>query len=326
MWMTCNGTQGELSGSEDQVVTVVITRTGPARTFTAPLTIRGCLESTLSSRWAVEYDMPSTEPVRRPRRILRSTLEDVEDANRNRWRAPCFGGSDATISIAMPNSTLDEIQSHEIVTTTSAAVTIPIRVGRLQITNFETYYQTLANSLSIVLETPRTEDERVDPDDPSAEPPSTWGPEFEDDEEPWVPWVKEQTIEMPRPRSWGRYSGNFPVVVHPIGGPTAPRRCFRAGAEMSGQVVLSGETGCEQHSLTHYLDEDARGPTFVDRSAIHELLDEDPAERGLRAPILEPVVSSAPEGEGLIHRYYGFPHKQFIYVGETWVKKVANNE
>jgi hypothetical protein len=226
MWMTCSGTQGELLGSEDQVVTVVITRTGPARTFTAPLAIRGCVDPTQSSRWAVEHDMLRPEPVHRSTRILRSMVEDVEDAKRNRWKASCSGGGDATISIAMPNSTFDEIQSHEIVTTTSTAVTIPIQVDRRQITNFETYYQTLANSLSIMLETPRAEDETVNPDDPSAGPPSTWGPEFEDDEEPWVPWVKKQTLEMTRPRSWGRYSGSVPVVIYPIGDAfTWARKC-----------------------------------------------------------------------------------------------------
>jgi len=266
------------------------------------------------------------EPVHRSTRILRSMVEDVEDAKRNRWKASCSGGGDATISIAMPNSTFDEIQSHEIVTTTSTAVTIPIQVDRRQITNFETYYQTLANSLSIMLETPRAEDETVNPDDPSAGPPSNWGPEFEDDEEPWVPWVKKQTLEMPRPRSWGRYSGSVPVVVYPIGNAMAPRRCLHVGAEMSGQVILLGETGCEQCSLVHYLDEGARGPTFVDRSAIHELLDEDPAERALRAPILESVVSSPPEGEELVYRYHVYPRKPLIYVGETWVKKVANKD
>jgi len=203
-------------------------------------------------------------------------------------------------------------------------VTIPIVIDRRQITNFETYYETLANSLSIGLETPRTEDEKVDPDDPSAEQSPTWGPEFADDEEPWVPWVREQILEMPRPRSWGSYSGSVPVIVRPMGDALAPRRCLHGGADMSGQVVLSGETGCEQRSLIHYLDEGAHAPTFVDRSAIQELLDEGPAERELLAPILEPVVSSPPEGEELIYRYHAYRRKPLIYVGETWVVKVAN--
>ena len=324
MRMTCSGAQGELSGSEDQVATVVITRTGPARTFTAPLTVRGCVEPTLSSRWGVEYDMPSSKPMHRPSYVLRSTVEDVEEAKRSRWKR-CFGGGDAAVSVTMPNSTFDEIQARDIVTT-SAAVTIPIVIDRRQITNFETYYETLANSLSIRLETPRTADESVDPDHPSAEQLPTWGPEFADDEEPWVPWVKTQILEMPRPKLWGTYSGSVPVIVRPMGEAMPPRRCLHAGPDMSGQVVLSGETGCEQRSLIHYLDEGARGPTFVDRSAIHELLDKDPAERGLRAPILEPVVSSPPEGEELIHRYHAYPRKPLIYVGETWVKKVANKD
>jgi len=91
---------------------------------------------------------------------------------------------------------------------------------------------------------------------------------------------------------------------------------------MSDQVTLPGATSREQRRLVHYLDEGARGPTFVDRSAIHELLAEDPAERELRAPFLEPVISSPPEGEELIHRYCVQDRKPPIYVGETWVKKV----
>jgi len=144
----------------------------------------------------------------------------------------CFGGCDVRVSVTMPNSTLDEIQFGDIVTTTSAAVTIPIEIDRRQITNFETYYQTLANSLWITLETPRSMDETVDPDDPSAEPPFSWGPEFEDDEEPWVPWEREKTSEMPRPRSWGSYSGSVPAVVRPIGG----SRHHGAAAFVSAQV------------------------------------------------------------------------------------------
>ncbi|KAG6379611.1 hypothetical protein JVT61DRAFT_10119 [Boletus reticuloceps] len=300
-------------GSDDQVVTIVITRTGPARIFTAPLMVRICVEPTFSSKWAVE-----------PGYVLRSTLEDVQDAKRNSWRPPCSFGRDSTVSIAMPNSTDDEIQSHKIVTTTSAAVTIPIKIYRRQISNFETYYQTLANSLRITLETPRTVDETVNPDDPSAEVPPSRHPDFPDDDEPWVPWEKAAP-PMPRTRSWAIYSGSVPAVVRPIGEDTTRWRCFGPGADMSGQVVLQGEMGCEQHSSIHYLDDGARGPMFVDPSTTQELLAEDPAERELRAPILEPLMSSPPEGEERIYRYYRRPDPRtpLIYVGETWAKKVA---
>ena len=44
------------------------------------------------------------------------------------------------VSVTLPNSTSDEIQSGDIVTTTSAAVTIPIEVDPRQVTNFETHY------------------------------------------------------------------------------------------------------------------------------------------------------------------------------------------
>ncbi|KAF8122560.1 hypothetical protein EV363DRAFT_1554195 [Boletus edulis] len=312
-----------IEGSDDQVVTIVITRTGPARIFTAPLTVRGCVEPTFSSKWAVEYDItiPDSQPMHRPGYVLRSRLEDVQDAKRNSWGHPCSFSRDGTV-ITMPNSTDDGIQSHEIVTTTSAAVTIPIKIDRRQISNFETYYQTLANSLQITLETPRTADETVDPDDPSAE---VREPDFPDDDEPWVPWEKAAP-PMSRTRSWAMYSGSVPAVVRPIVDEDTTRwRCFGPGADISGQVVLQGEMGCEQHSSIHYLDDGARGPMFVDPSTIQELLAEDPAERELRAPILEPVVSSPPEGEEQVYRYYShfYPRTPLIYVGETWAKKVA---
>ncbi|KAF8434604.1 hypothetical protein L210DRAFT_3649099 [Boletus edulis BED1] len=314
-------------GSDDQVATIVITRTGPARIFTAPLTVRGCVEPTFSSKWAVEYDItiPNSQPMHRPRYVLRSTPENVQDRKLNSWRPSYLFNRDGT-AITMPNSTNDEIQSHEIVTTTSAAVTIPIKINRRHISNFETYYQTLANSLQITLETPRTADETVDPDVPSAEVPSSWRPDFPDDDEPWVPWEKAAP-SMSRTGSWATYSGSVPAVVRPIGEGTTRWRCFGPGADMSGQVVLQGEKGCEQHSHSsiHYLDDGARGPVFVDPSIIQELLAEDPAERELRAPILEPVVSSPPEGEEQVYRYYSrFDRRApLIYVGETWAKKVA---
>lgn len=69
----------------------------------------------------------------------------------------------------MPNSTSYEIQANEVVTTTSAAFTISTDVDDTHIPTFETYYQTLSNSLAITLEAPRGEDEDVDPDDPSGE-------------------------------------------------------------------------------------------------------------------------------------------------------------
>ncbi|KAF8551405.1 hypothetical protein OG21DRAFT_287686 [Imleria badia] len=317
-------------GSENQVVTVVITRTGPARTFTAPLTIQACVQTTHSSKWAVEYGMRGSGLLRSPGYVLRSTPEDVQarEKMRHRWIPSCRGRSDGTgVSVTMPNSTSDEIQSGDVVTTTSAAVSIAVAVDRLQVANFETYYQTLANSLRITLETPRSEDESVNPDDPSAEVPSTWGPEpkFGDDEEPWVPWEKKPESERPRRKSWGTYSGSVPVVVRPMSaGKVMPsQRCLHAVDMTSGQVILSN---CEQHSLIHYLDEGARGPIFVDPSVIHEFLAEDPSQRALRAPILEPVVSSPPEGEELVYRYHRHPRKPLIYVGETWVKKVVNKD
>ena len=259
--------------------------------------------------------------------MLRSTLVDVEDMRRYSRMSSCHNLRDGTTSVTMPNSTSEEIQASDIVTMTSAAVTIPVEVNRRHITNFETYYLALANSLSITLEIPRTDGDMVDPDDPSAGVQNNWGPKFADDEEPWVPWEKEPVSEMSRPRTRGiLYSGTVPVVVRPVG-EVVPRYLY-SGTDSLGQVVLSDETGCDQRSLDHYLDEGARGPTFVDSGAVHELVTEDPAERHLRAPILEPVVSSPPEGEELIYRYHHYQYRSepLIYVGETWVRKVANKD
>lgn len=267
--------------------------------------------------------------LRSPGYVLRSTPEDLQarEAMRHRWSPSCYGHGDAKISVTMPNSTSDEIQSGDIVTTASAVVTIPVTADRGQISNFETYYQTLGNSLRITVETPRSEDDSVDPDDPSVEVPPSWAPEFGDDEEPWVPWEKKPESERSRRKSWGTYSGKVPVVVRSIstGKVAPPPRCLHARA-MSGQVVLSDETSCEQDSLVHYLNDGARGPIFVDPRAIHEFLAEDPAQRTLRAPILAPVVSSPPKGEELVYRYHHQPRKPLIYVGETWVKKVVNKD
>lgn len=222
----------------------------------------------------------------------------------------------------MPSSTSDEIQANEVVTTTSTAFTISVGVDDTHIPTFETYYQTLANSLTITLET-REEDEGIDPDHPSGERDFGWGPQFEDDEEAWVPWQKKGRSRDAR---WRSYSGRVPAVVHPSREGMSSRVCPHASMDVSGQVFLSDKMGCEQLSLIHYLDEGAHGPIFVERDAVQELLSGDPAERELRAPILEPVVSSPPEGEEHTYRYYdrSNPPKAPIYVGETWAKKVAN--
>ena len=79
--------QRDVLGSENQAATVVITRTGPARLFSAPLTIQGCVRANVSSKWAVEYGMRSSRPMHHHESVLRAPLEDVEEANRNRFRS-----------------------------------------------------------------------------------------------------------------------------------------------------------------------------------------------------------------------------------------------
>lgn len=134
---------------------------------------------------------------------------------------------------------------------------------------------------------------------------------------------------MARAKTWRTYSGRVAAVVHPAREGTSSSRCLHATTGMPlGQVVLSDEMGCEQHPLTHYLDEGARGPTFVvpGRNAIHGPPSVDPAEQELHAPTLEPVISSPPEGEECIYRchHHFNTYRWPIYVGETWAKKVAN--
>ncbi|KAH0834761.1 hypothetical protein J3R83DRAFT_10357 [Lanmaoa asiatica] len=306
------------AGKKNHVITAVVTRTGSARTFSAPLNVLAYETPDASPKWAAEYNVSENGYFFTTTSVLRAT-SDGDTQEYDTWGPPPFH----QVSVIMPNSTADEIEANNIVTTTSAAFTLSVGVDDGHTTTFETYYQTFTHSLTITLETPRAEDEHGEPDDPFSEHDFGWGPVFEDDEAAWVPWEKRQVTY---PTKWRSYSGRVPVVVHPNTEGTPSRRCLDAGTDMSGQVVLSDETGCEQRSLKHYLDEGARGPTFVDRSAIHELLAEDPAQRDLRAPILEPVVSSPLKGEELVYRYYEDPrpNKWPIYVGETWAKRVAN--
>jgi hypothetical protein len=67
---------------------------------------------------------------------------------------------------------------------------------------------------------------------------------------------------------------------------------------------------------------------FVNCGVIQEILDKDPAEYDLLASFLEPVVTSPLEGEEPVHRYYRTPEgdRPLVYVGETWVKKVAHKD
>lgn len=259
----------------------------------------------------------------RPSAVLRTTLDGDYQAPSRGWRPPYSNQA----TIMMPNATWDEIQTGGIVTTTSEEFTVPIELNDAHVTNFDTYYETLSNSLSITLQIPSwAEVDEVDPDDPLGErDPHIGGRRlFEDDEEAWVPWEKS-TPGMPRMSL--SYSGSVSIVVHPAG---EAQHCLSMSAPALDQVVLSDEMVCEQLSpVTHYLDDGARGPTFVDRDAIQALLEEGPAKRNLRAPILNPVVSSPPKGEELVYRYHIFspsPWRQAIYVGETWAKKVAKKD
>ncbi|KAG8216386.1 hypothetical protein J3R82DRAFT_6490 [Butyriboletus roseoflavus] len=312
-----------VAGTKSHAVTAVVTRTGLARTFSAPLKVFLCVIQDSSPKWASEYDMSDFNSGHRtPASVLRATpLADGDKARFNMWSPQCSQQHDAGVSVIMPNSTSYEIEANEVVTTLSAPLKISIDVDDSHIPTFETYYQTLANSFTITLQTPRGEDEDVDPDDPSGE--GNWGPQFEDDEEAWVPWEKKG---MARSKTWRSYSGRVATVVHPTTEETSSTSCLRASMDMDvlGQVILSDETGCEQRSLIHYLDEGARAPTFVDRNAIHKPSSVDPAEQELRAPFLQPVVSSPPEGEERSYRYYHPSNNPLIYVGETWAKKVAN--
>ena len=306
------------SGSKDQTVTVVITRTGPAHAFIRPLTVWGCVEPTLSSRWAVELGVADPQPLRRPRHILRSTREDLKPVNDHSW-LPCGGPPRPGLSVVMPSATSDQLQANEIVTT-SATVTIPIEVGRQLAPNFETYYQTIAGALVINLQ---TEEDHVDPDVPSPEFTFDQGQWFEHDEEEWVPWEQRTKFTpQPPPLMPYMYSGRTPVVVRPVDDAQVQHRCLQA----SRQVVMSDKTDCKQHSLTHYLSDGARAPTFVDGNIVQKLRVQDPAERALLAPLLRPVISSPPKGEELIYHASTIPgsgRPPAIYVGETWAKKVA---
>ncbi|KAG8216388.1 hypothetical protein J3R82DRAFT_6492 [Butyriboletus roseoflavus] len=313
-----------VAGTKSHAVTAVVTRTGLARTFSAPLDVSAFVTPNSSPRWAAGFDMLDVNPahVYTPASVLRAT-PGSDNARFNMWSPQCSDQRDAGVSVIMPNSTSDEIEANKVVTTTSAPFTIPIDVDVRHPPTFETYYQTLANSLVITLQT-LGEEEDVDPDDPltfDEDLFTGWGPQFEDDEEAWVPWEKEVPPQSELLRRV--YSGRVAVVIHPTMEETSSSRCLRASTDMLGQVILSDGTGCEQRSLIHYLDEGARGPTFVDRKAIHEPVD--PAEQELRAPILDPQVSSPPEGEERGYRYYYHgPDSPLIYVGETWAKKVAN--
>ena len=260
--------------------------------------------------------------MQRPRRqVLRSTREDLEPANQFSGLS-CTGPPRPGTSVVMPNPTPDQLQANETVTM-NATVTIPVEVDHQLVPNFETYYQTIASALVISL---RTEEDRVDPDVPSPPPIFNIGQWFEEDEEEWIPWVRgPKFAPQPPPTMLRIYTASVPVIVRPVGDAQLPQRCLEASTDPSGQVVMSDETDCKQVSLTHYLSDGARAPTFVDGSVVQELRDKDPAERALLAPLLEPVTSSPPEGEELLYRSHTVSGTRLpmIYVGETWAKKVA---
>ncbi|KIJ63027.1 hypothetical protein HYDPIDRAFT_168634 [Hydnomerulius pinastri MD-312] len=305
-------------GSNNQAVTVVVHRTGLARNFVEPLGLSVVLAPNLTTKWAAEYTVdPSLQSVQKPKHLLRATSEDFKDTP-SRLLLPPKG------AIKMQNATSDQIKAKEIVTTSSDAGIITIQVDRRHATNFEAYYQDIANALVVNLDIPRTQDEPLDPDnflDHRIARKST--PHFEDDEDEWVPWYTSPDVV--RTRGVRTYTGRAAATVVPAGQPVLPKTCLRAG--VSEQLdIMSEESSCSPSPI-HYLSEGARSPVFVDPSTALELLDKAPAERDALAPLLDPRVNSPNGGEELVHRYFRTADKKtLIYVGETWVKKVTHKE
>ena len=319
-----------MTGPEDQYVGVAITRTGRARTFVEPLFLNLCIDSIISPKWATEYTTnPTQQSLDKPNLILRATSADFRASN-SPSSSGCRRMTDP-IYVSMPNATSEQIASGEIVTTTSTSVQFRADMDSRHAFEFETYYHTLSNALFFSLDIPRTQDEPLNEENINDLRAMRKGPPvFEADEEAWVPW--HNVPEVTRWRGHRTYTGNISVSVYPqqeCGRPAATSGS--AGLEDSEQVVLgSNEYEDNLDCPVHYFSEGARAPTFVDGSLMNlQALDaKTPAERDALAPLLKLAVSSPPEGEERVHRYYRVPkdHRPLIYVGETWVKKVAHKD
>ncbi|KAH0834738.1 hypothetical protein J3R83DRAFT_10305 [Lanmaoa asiatica] len=309
-------------GCDDQFIKVATTRIGRARTFVEPLTLHVCIDSSLSPRWASEHTSdPSPRSLHTPNQILRATSTDFKPPT-SRSTSCCISLNKGHLHhpkhISTPNATADQIAAGEIVTTTSNPAQFLIDPDLRHFTDFETYYQSLSSALFLSLEVPRTEDEPPNPADifkPRALRKKT--PEVEPDEEDWVPWRK-----VPEATCWRgarTYTGNVSVSVYPVTEAQLLRRCVHADPP-SGAADFDWEASSEQ--LVVAASDRKHHSDYA--TSVRELLAKTPAERGLLAPFLEPVVSFPPEGEELVHRYYRVPEGQrpLMYVGETWVKKV----
>ncbi|KAF8122592.1 hypothetical protein EV363DRAFT_1456411 [Boletus edulis] len=326
-------------GSDKQFVKVAITHTGRARTFVEPLTLHLCIDSSISPKWSSEYTShPMLQSLHRPNQILRATSTDFKtstSSSTSRCVPLTNGQMPNPEQIAMPNATTDQIAAGAIVSLTSEPVQFLIDTDPRHATDFEMYYHTLTSALFILLEVPRTQDDPLDPTDIfELRAIRKRTPKFEAHEEAWVPWY-----EVPEVTPWRgmrMYAGNVSVSVYPAHEAQLLRRCVGAtpgtSADHDGreQVVWTSSADRPDRALcspVHYLAGGARAPMFVDGNAtsVEALHAKTSAERDALAPFLEPVTSSPPEGEERVHRYYRVPegHRPLIYVGETWVKKVA---
>ena len=334
-------------GSDGHFVEVAITRTGRARTFVEPLNLHLCIDSTLSPKWASEHTSdPTLQSLHKPNQILRATSADFKMTT-SRSTSRCTSLNQGSMlhpkQITMPNATMDQIAAAAIVTTTSQPVQFLIDVDPRHVADFETSYHALSSALFLSFEVSRTQDEPpnlADVFELRAMRKKT--PEVGADEEAWVPWTNVPEVALLR--SQRTYAGNVSVSVYPPYESRLPRHCMvRAATGVGGvdseQVVVGSPSDsdqrqnaadCAMRSPVHYLSRGARAPTFVDGGAtrVQALLPKTSAERDALAPFLEPVVSSPPEGEERVHRYYRVPegHRPLIYVGETWVKKVTHTD
>ncbi|KAF8840064.1 hypothetical protein BDN67DRAFT_969106 [Paxillus ammoniavirescens] len=205
------------------------------------------------------------------------------------WSNPCP-------SVVFPEPKHHDVDEGVLEVTASYPVSVPLRTTGAAFVDFEGYYASQGNHLSVFMYV------RRDPREPlSARERERMtimrsrNPSYDADDYDWLPWTDEHMGTMPR-----TVHGNISLSIP------------------SPHVDFAGEPP------VHYLSPtgDVRAPIFVDPKTVDELRALSLEERDALAPLVHPRVSVTPRGEESFERYFTRGTSRVIYVGETWAKKV----
>ncbi|EIW74313.1 hypothetical protein CONPUDRAFT_77991 [Coniophora puteana RWD-64-598 SS2] len=289
-----------LTAGETSDVQVVVHRTGVASAEPIEVSFTLTCSPKYKVAWASKY---IKDPGARPTHLYSQQL-DATLVKTNPLLEACAPDASATGRATIPASSPEDLAAGSVVSTSSAPVTVALKLNERTLTDFETHYATYGSELKVKINVPRGPAEAYESsnmhnfflrklDLPTAGP----------DEYDWVPW--ERTPEPTAPRGLHIFEGSTRIAVLP----RAPPKTEDTGT-----------------APVHYLSPNAKTPIFINPADVDAVLAKTPAERDTMAPVANARLREVLEEDVLVHRYMSDKPANDIYVGKTWKMKVVDKE